>query len=239
MSGPTSYRVSENVGVIGNSTKQHPDVRKYYFDFKRWLDVSDTISFLSNFSALPGQATWGWQVDYPFGTVPSDIPDSMPLIFNQTALLMSGKTVSLMMSSGTPGLSYLVSFLATAATGRAKQIDLVVAVTPPAVTRSAPEPPEMPPVPSMTIYETTTLPGGASGNIYVSNVTLAPMSVTLPPSPVVGQNLTIKDISGTAALYPITVVGASANIEGQPTLIMNYNYNWVELSFTGAQWVQV
>ena len=239
MSGPTSYRVSENVGVIGNTMKQHPDVRKYYFEFRRWLDTNDHIAYLSKFSALPGQAGWGWQVDYPFGAVLPDIPDTFPLIFADAALLMSGKTVSLMMSSGTPGISYLVSFLATTGTGRAKQIDLVLAVIPPPAGMLAPETPEMPPVPSITIYETTALPAGTAGYVYVSNVTLMPMSVTLPPSPVLGQTLTIKDIAGNCGTYPITVIGGSAMIEDQPTLVMNYNYNWVQITFTGAQWVQV
>jgi len=226
--------------VIGNTVKQHPDVRKYYFDFKRWLDVGDTISFLSNFSALPGQAGWGWQVDYPFGTVDTEIEDSFPLIFDFGAIVMSGKTVALMLASGTPGVSYLVSFLATAGTGRAKQVDLVVAVTPPPVTTPAPEPPAMPPTPpNMIVYSTTALPAGTAGLIYISNASGVAMSVTLPPSPVLGQTLTIKDITGTATEHPITIIGGSANIEGQPTLVMNYNYNWVELTFTGAQWVQV
>lgn len=237
MSGPTTYRVSENVGVLGNSQKQHIDVRKYFFDFKRWLDRNETITRLSNFAALPGQAAWGWQVDYPFASEPLDVVDDFPLILDETAIL-SGKTVSLMLASGTPGVSYLVSFLAIAGTGRAKQVDIVVSVTPPPVTSPAPGPPDMPSVPSETIYETTELPAGAAGYIYVNNNTLAPISITLPPTPGVGQTLTIKDIAGNASTYPITIIGG-ADIEGEPTLTMGYNYNWVEITFTGAEWVQV
>jgi len=239
LSGPTTYRVSENVGILGNSQKQRIDVRKYYFDFKRWLDIGDTISRLSNFSALPAQGGWGWQIDYPFAMVTEDVSDSYPLLLNEADIL-SGKIVSLMVTSGTPGISYLVSFLATAVTGRAKQIDLVVEVTPPPVTTPAPEVPEMPPSPpNLIIYETTVMPAGTSGVIYVSNVSGGPITVTLPPSPVLGQNLLIKDISGTASVHPITVSGGTSTIEEQPTLVMNFNYNWVQLTFTGAQWVQV
>jgi len=239
LSGPTTYRVSENIGVLGNSQKQHIDVRKYFFDFKRWLDRSETITRLSNFAALPGQAAWGWQVDYPFASEPSDVPDTFPLILDESAIL-SGKTVSLMVASGTPGVSYLVSFLAIAGTGRAKQVDIVVSVAPPPITSPAPEPPVMPPTPpSMTIYETTALPAGTAGFIYISNVSTEPLFVTLPPSPVVGQTLTIKDITGNAGTYPITVVGGTAQIEGQPTLYMNFDYSWIQITYTGAEWVQV
>jgi hypothetical protein len=91
----------------------------------------------------------------------------------------------------------------------------------------------------LIINTTTTLPGGFDGRVYVENTTATPISVTLPPSSVLGQRLLIKDTVGNAGEWPITILGGDQVIEGAPSLVMNRNYNWVELDFSGTQWVQV
>lgn len=86
---------------------------------------------------------------------------------------------------------------------------------------------------------TTALPAGYAGFVRAENQTSAPITITLPPAPTMGQEITIKDCSGNASLYPITINGGSVFIEGVMTLILMYNFSWVDLYYTGAQWVQV
>jgi methionine aminopeptidase len=84
---------------------------------------------------------------------------------------------------------------------------------------------------------TTALPADTTGLVLVTAA--ATMTVTLPPSPVLGQTLTIKDAAGTANTRPITIDGGAPDIEGQNTLEINMPYSWVQLAYSGSQWVQV
>jgi len=81
------------------------------------------------------------------------------------------------------------------------------------------------------------LPAGFDGTVLVEAA--APLIVTLPSAPTVGQAVTIKDAAGNAGTYPITVSGGGALIEGMPTLVINFNYGWAALLFSGGGWVQV
>ena len=92
--------------------------------------------------------------------------------------------------------------------------------------------------PMMVVNATTTLPAGYRGFVRVENGTNAPVTITLPPSPVASQEITLKDTYGNAAAYPITITGSGPAIEGQVSLVLQYNYSWVDLVFTGSQWVQ-
>lgn len=92
--------------------------------------------------------------------------------------------------------------------------------------------------PITTVTASTILPDGTWGIVLVSAA--APLTVTLPKDPVLGQTLTIKDAIGSAATYPITIDdGGGFNIEGADTLVIQFNYGWVQLSYTGIQWAQV
>jgi hypothetical protein len=90
----------------------------------------------------------------------------------------------------------------------------------------------------MLVNNSITLPAGYRGFVRVENNTNAPISITLPPSPVASQEITIKDCYGNAILYPITIVGGGPSIETASTLVLRVNYAWVDLMFTGAMWVQ-
>jgi hypothetical protein len=90
----------------------------------------------------------------------------------------------------------------------------------------------------ITVSTTTTLATGFSGFVGVDNTTGAPMTVTLPTGPMSPQRITVKDIGGNAGTYPITVAGNGQNIENASSLILRGDYNWVDLIYTGAKWVQ-
>jgi hypothetical protein len=92
--------------------------------------------------------------------------------------------------------------------------------------------------PMIVVNHTTALPAGFSGFVRVENNTSAPITIALPDSPVASQEITFKDCYGNAGTYPVTITGGASAIEGQTTLVLQYNYSWVDLMFTGAQWVQ-
>lgn len=96
----------------------------------------------------------------------------------------------------------------------------------------------VPAIPMIPIDSTTTLTTGFNGFVSVGNTTSAPITVTMPSSPTTSQKITIKDIVGNASLYPITISGGAALIEGASTLVLTYNYSWVDLIYTGSKWVQ-
>lgn len=93
--------------------------------------------------------------------------------------------------------------------------------------------------PMMLVNNSITLPAGYRGFVRVENGTNAPISITLPSSPVASQDITIKDCYGNAGTYPITIVPPGGSIEGAGSLALQYNYSWVDLMFTGAVWVQI
>ncbi len=92
--------------------------------------------------------------------------------------------------------------------------------------------------PMMLVNNSITLPAGYRGFVRVENGTNAPISITLPASPVAGQEITLKDCYGNAGTYPITIVPPGGSIEGAGSLALQYDYSWVDLMFTGAMWVQ-
>ena len=89
----------------------------------------------------------------------------------------------------------------------------------------------------MSLNEGAVLASGTNG-LVLANSTAGPLTVTLPPAPSPGQTCTIKDSAGTAGSNPITVAGGGFTIEGALTLVIGSNYGWVQLAFTGLQWVQ-
>jgi hypothetical protein len=96
----------------------------------------------------------------------------------------------------------------------------------------------MPPPAIVVVTATATLASGFAGFVKVENSTSAPIIVGLPASPFAGQEITLKDTIGNAGSYPITVAGNGRTIEGAGSLAISFNYGWVDLMFTGSQWVQ-
>jgi chitinase len=92
--------------------------------------------------------------------------------------------------------------------------------------------------PMMVVNFTQALPSGYRGFVRVENNTNAPIAITLPASPVAGQYVTLKDCYGNAGTYPVTIIGGGPSIEGAVSLAISFNYGWVDLMFTGSQWVQ-
>lgn len=62
------------------------------------------------------------------------------------------------------------------------------------------------------------------------------ITVTLPASPKIGDNYTVKDVNGSATSFNITIAGNGHNIDGSSTSLISSNYGAVEVVFTGSQW---
>jgi hypothetical protein len=98
--------------------------------------------------------------------------------------------------------------------------------------------PTPPPI-IVTVTASATLGSGFVGFVKVENSTSAPITIGLPASPFAGQEITVKDTIGNAGSYSVTVAGNGSTIEGQASLVLMYAYSWVDLIFTGSQWVQI
>jgi uncharacterized repeat protein (TIGR01451 family) len=88
----------------------------------------------------------------------------------------------------------------------------------------------------ISVGSSTPLPVGSAGDVSISNVAAAPITITLPPSPTLGQTLKFKDTAGNAGTYTITLVSASGTIDGNTNYQMMSNYMSVELYWMGTQW---
>ena len=235
MSGPTTYLVSENVGVLGTSIKQNIDTRKYYFDFSQWLDANETVSLLSNFAVSSVSPAYGWQADFPFPTVAVAATDTNPLTVSGSGTT-SPSMAYISVTAGTPGLSYVVSFLATTTLGRQKEVDILVTIN--EATNANMISSTTPSTLSTTVVNATAaLPTGTEGSVYVDNTSGAAITVTLPPSPIQGQALDVIDTAGNAATHNITIQGAAgALISGMASVVITNNYQAYSLEWSGTEW---
>jgi hypothetical protein len=72
---------------------------------------------------------------------------------------------------------------------------------------------------------------------YVSMGTrTAARTVTLPASPTTGQTVPVKDSSGQATLYPITIDGNGNTIDGSATISLSLDRASVTLIHNGTSW---
>jgi len=88
-----------------------------------------------------------------------------------------------------------------------------------------------------TLSSTSGASGGYSYAIGVDS-TDESITITLPPSPENGRVYSIIDIGGNASSNNITIDGNGKNIIGSSTVIMNNDYNSVQLIFSSNkdQW---
>lgn len=72
--------------------------------------------------------------------------------------------------------------------------------------------------------------------IVVNQTTPAFTSITLPSSPYTGKRITIKDGSGTATQYILTILPASGTIDGAPSATINIAFGTCDLIYNGTSW---
>lgn len=72
--------------------------------------------------------------------------------------------------------------------------------------------------------------------VYINKTVPEATTITLQANPLRGRTVIIKDASGTASLYNLTIQPASGPIDGQSSLIIRTNYASVELQYNGNEW---
>jgi len=86
----------------------------------------------------------------------------------------------------------------------------------------------------LEVSGSTTLTENSPYVIFVNSTT--PVTITLPLSPLNGQVLKIKDISGNALSNNITINGNGRNIDGSLNVVINTDYGAFELIYNNSNW---
>lgn len=228
---------------IPRITKQTAEVARFVADLSDWLDEDEVIGSLTRFSLQTAPTVpiaTAWQVDYPFDPTADDSApdDDTPLILTGSSI-PGGTQASLLLGAGTPGLNYVVSCIATGSTsGRQKEIDFYVSVSEMVNDEMISSLDPTPTVSFTTVAGTVALALGTTGTVFVSNAAAADITITLPPSPVLGQELKLVDAAGNAGTYVVNIIGDSgALISNAAEYEFRVNYQAVELTWNGTQWV--
>jgi hypothetical protein len=230
---------------FGPVNKDNMDISRLIIDFTCWLDPSESITTLEHLliTADVPVLTPPWRANYPLdGTTLTPVPaDLYPLFFYRNNLIQEGRAVVLDMAAGTPGLTYVVSFVAKAGVSlRKREVDTLLVIDRPLNPNMVALGDSIPTYTyPMFITMTTALPLGFAGRLYVNNLTGAPMTVTLPPSPVLGDVVSVLDYGETATPYPCTFIGAfgseAFSIPGE-NFISNISGDDLTFEWTGAYW---
>jgi hypothetical protein len=219
--------------IEGRTLKDTQDVTRITVDFSKWLDAGEVIGAVTS-ATVTVLLSASWNTDVFVAQAPLPIVDTTPLVVLSEALVSNNTEVRLMLGLGTPGVSYVVTFVATGQTsGRQKEVDIIVTIR---------EPQAMPgptPPPAIIAYELASFTVVAGTQLYLCDSLAGAMTATLPLNPLAGDYYTIKDAGGHAAASPITVLGNGHQIEGGTQVLISVNYGFVNLLYTGTRWVQV
>jgi hypothetical protein len=245
----TFYVESDTMDPFGPVFKENLDITRLVYDFTCWLaeedeGTSEPISAVS-YPIVGVESNLGrdWQVDYPLGSnaTPTPISDDYPLSIQSVAIASSATEIEVRVSAGTPGITYVVSVIASSATTkRRKQVDTLVTIEEPLnpnlLAQSAPDITDV--SPPLTISGDYTLPLGFAGRIYVENEASLPITITLPVTPTEGQRLAPVDILGNAATYPITYAAATGDtVYTAPSFVSDVNYDDLIFEWVGDHWI--
>lgn len=77
---------------------------------------------------------------------------------------------------------------------------------------------------------------GNEGVVVIKKESGAATAVTLPPSPLTGHLVFVKDGKGDAATNPITVTPSSGTIDGAASYVIRDNYAGVLFEYDGTEW---
>lgn len=238
------FVITDKVGLRGRVSKSTTDVQRTEIDFVRWLDDDESIGAVSQFSLLVDTSNplaTAWQTDYPFDPTAEDSPieDTTPLIL--VGATITGTTANILVGAGTPGITYIVSFVARGATsGREKEVDFLVTIAEQVNSEMISSLDPTPAETTTVVAGTIALDEGLTGTIFVENAAAAAITITLPPSPTLNQTLDCVDASGNAATYTIHWEGDSgALINGAATYDFSLDYQSASFRWNGTQWIVV
>lgn len=104
--------------LVGISAKENPDRSRVVVDFLDWLDPGEGVSATTT-PVITVDATGGWSCSDPaLNPAPAD---TTPLTLVSVTMMDATTKAVLLLDAGTPGLTYLVSFVATGGTSGRKQ----------------------------------------------------------------------------------------------------------------------
>jgi hypothetical protein len=123
--------VPETTAPFGPVSKENYDLTEINIDYTNWLEPGETISFSMPPVAVAATPQVPWQQDYPLDAAISacagTVTDTYPLTVISTSV--ESTIAQALLQAGTPGLTYAVSFVATASISeRRKQVDVLVFV---------------------------------------------------------------------------------------------------------------
>jgi hypothetical protein len=112
--------------LVGRTSKETTDRHRVVIDFMRWLDPGEGVSGLT--IPVITVDNGSWQEGAPPGPPPDDITSMV--LFSRN-LLDANTKAEFLLDAGTPGVTYLVSFIATGSTsGRLQTIEFRVHIEP-------------------------------------------------------------------------------------------------------------
>lgn len=76
----------------------------------------------------------------------------------------------------------------------------------------------------------------SANHVVIVNKGSAVATITLDAAPATGKTVTIKDGSGNAAAFNVTIDGNGKNIDGASSLVINIDYEAVTVVYNGTQW---
>jgi hypothetical protein len=232
---------------FGPVNKENLDIARFIYDFSEWLDESETVGQIDHVAiatAPPPPPQPPWQVDYPLDNTSATAPppDVYPLTIVDVAIpCMEGLGVEIKVNAGTPGLTYVLSFAMTGTTShRRRQVDTLVTIdwplNPALVTPGDVTPTWTVP---LIVGGSTALPLGFAGRVYIENDTTAPIQITLPPTPDIGQVVSTLDVFQNAAQYPVTFVGDGVdpiNASSGDDFVSAISGDDLNFEWTGSFW---
>ena len=242
---------ADTLDPLGPVEKENLDVIRLIYDWSCWCDTGEhlaQIDFPTIQALPPGASPTNWRQDYPPDTA-SDTPptDDYPLRILSEAITTAitgspATTVEIKVIAGTPGLSYVMSYVVTSNTSRRrKQIDTVVTIQQPLNTLMV-GPGDLDPdtLPPIVVTGGVALPMGFDGLVILTNnASTTDIVITLPPNPEMGQRVKFIDALGTDQAFPVTFrADGDAIMDGDGTtnFVSTINYDVLEWTWTGSNW---
>lgn len=88
-----------------------------------------------------------------------------------------------------------------------------------------------------SVTDTTVLPAGTTGTLFINNGSAAPITITLPVGVITGQNIDAKDIAGNANTYNITFNCSDGSlIDGAAISVFLIDYQAASFRWNGTGW---
>jgi hypothetical protein len=233
-------------GVVG---KENLDVLRLKYDFTCYLETGESVSeiMFPTVSPVFGQEQQNryWKQDYPPDGVTTTVelpPDDYTLTVVSEAITGSGNEIDIKLTAGTPGYTYVMTFVAVGSTTRRrKQVDTTIYIEVP-LNPSMVGPGTLNPdiVPPIVVNGSVALPIGFSGLVILENSSNSTsLVITLPPNPAMGQLVDFIDALGKDGLYPVTFradADGPLDGDGSTTFVSITAYEALRFVWVGSNW---